>query len=72
MREPYMNISFKKIDNPTDQLVSCLNKWENDPRLIPFIHPCRDKEDAENRVLVTKEDITKTFNQLPYVCYLFR
>ncbi|KLV28115.1 GNAT family N-acetyltransferase [Niallia circulans] len=66
-----MNISFKKIDNPTDQLISCLNKWENDPRLIPFIHPCRNKEDLENYVLVTKEEITKRLtNYHMYAIYL--
>lgn len=54
-----MKISFKKTGDPTDHLMTSLNKWENDPKLIPLIHPCRNKMDLESIVLLTKEEMKK-------------
>lgn len=54
-----MKISFKKTGEPTENLIVSLNKWENDPKLIPLIHPCRNKEDLESYVLITKEELKK-------------
>lgn len=66
-----MKISFKKIGEPTDQLISSLNKWENDPKLIPFIHPCKNKDDLESYELLTKEQIKKRLtNYQIYAIYL--
>lgn len=66
-----MKISFKKIGDPTDNLIVSLNKWENNPKLIPLIHPCRNKEDIESYVLITKEEIKKRLmNYHMYEIYL--
>ncbi|MBQ6447435.1 MAG: GNAT family N-acetyltransferase [Bacillus sp. (in: Bacteria)] len=66
-----MKISFKKIGVPTDKLIASLNKWENDPKLVPLIHPCRNQDDIESYVLITKEEIKKRLTKYQmYEIYL--
>ena len=48
-----MDIKFKKLIEPTAEVAECFTRWENDPALIPFARPNRDKGALEAR-----EDIT--------------
>ena len=52
-----MDIKFKKLTQPTIEIAECLNKWENDPLLIPLIRPNKSKEDFERRETVTVKDL---------------
>ncbi|KAB7671240.1 GNAT family N-acetyltransferase [Bacillus sp. B1-b2] len=66
-----MTITFKKLEEPTDELVNSLNKWENDPAIVPFIHPCRSKEEVDTKVMITKEELTARLSSYSmYLIYL--
>lgn len=66
-----MNISFKKLIQPTPEIASAFNKWENDPSLIPFIRPIPAKGDVELRKPVTVESLSQQleYKQI-YLIYL--
>ena len=66
-----MQIQFKKLTIPTPEIANTLNKWENDPSLIPFIRPNATKEALESREAVTQDSLLKRleYNQI-YLIYL--
>ncbi len=53
------DIKFKKLTVPDANILEYLNKWENDPALIPLIRPNRDKNTLEMRDALTFEDLTQ-------------
>jgi RimJ/RimL family protein N-acetyltransferase len=66
-----MNVRFEKLTNPTPEVVEHLNRWENDPILIPFIRPNQTKEDIERKITITPEDLEKRLEYAPtYLIYL--
>ena len=52
-----MNITFTKLTNPAPEIAATLNRWANDPSLIKFIRPSRNKEELEKYVPVTVESL---------------
>jgi RimJ/RimL family protein N-acetyltransferase len=54
-----MEITFKKLTNPTGEIVAAFDKWENDPALIPFARMNHTREDLEKRKSVTAETMAK-------------
>lgn len=52
-----MDIKFEKMTEPTDEIVEYLNKWQNDPILIPFIRPSKSQADLDKIASVTVEDL---------------
>jgi RimJ/RimL family protein N-acetyltransferase len=52
-----MDIKFKKLTEPKAEILEYLNKWENDPVLIPLIRPNKNKADLEMRETVTIKDL---------------
>jgi RimJ/RimL family protein N-acetyltransferase len=54
-----MNVSFKKLTEPTQEIAVAFNKWENDPALIPFFRPNRTKDDLERLEIVTVESLAR-------------
>ena len=52
-----MDITFKKLIEPDSEVLEYLNKWENDPALIPLIRPNRDKEALEMTEVLTVQDL---------------
>lgn len=48
-------IHFSPLVEPTPEVADTINRWENDPNLIPYIRPNRNKADLENRHVVTPE-----------------
>lgn len=66
-----MDITFKKLIEPTTEIIEYLNRWENDPTLIPFIRPNKDKEDLERRRNMTIKDMEERLKHTPsYLIYL--
>ncbi|MFC1996938.1 GNAT family N-acetyltransferase [Chloroflexota bacterium] len=51
------NITFSKLTDPNPEIARTLNKWANDPMLIPFMRPSRDKEELDKPVFVTVESL---------------
>ncbi|NJC95572.1 MAG: GNAT family N-acetyltransferase [Anaerolineales bacterium] len=52
-----MNLGFIKLTEPTSEYLGALNKWENDPALIPFIRVCQNEEDLKKRNEITLEGL---------------
>jgi RimJ/RimL family protein N-acetyltransferase len=52
-----MDIHFKQLTNPDGEVLAYLNKWENDPALIPLIRPNQDKSSLERTELLTAQDL---------------
>ena len=54
-----MNTHFIKLEEPTIDLIEQINRWDNDPTLIPLVRPNRNKTEFEKRYKMTIEDLTK-------------
>jgi len=54
-----MKITFTKLTTPISEMADLLNKWENDPALVPFIRPNSSQEDMEKQSPVTVEEMEK-------------
>ena len=66
-----MNVRFEKLTNPTPEILEHLNKWENDPELIPFIRPNTTTEDLESNKTITLKDLEQRLKYAPtYLIYL--
>ena len=66
-----MIISFKELTTPDLDICKTVERWENDPVLVPFIRPSRNKEDLEKHVSVTVESLKKRLEGLPtYLVYV--
>ena len=52
-----MDVKFRKLIEPDAEVLEHLNKWENDPALIPLIRPNRDQEALEMREVLTAQDL---------------
>jgi RimJ/RimL family protein N-acetyltransferase len=66
-----MDIKFKKLTEPTAEIIEYLNKWENDPVLIPLIRPNKNKADLLVREPVTIKDLEQRLeHHHMYLIYL--
>src|SRR5262245_29634398 len=66
-----MDIKFKKLTEPTAEIIEYLNKWENDPALIPLIRPNKNKADLLVRETVTIKDLEQRLEHHDmYLIYL--
>ena len=52
-----MDIKFRKLIEPTAEIAECFSTWENDPNLIPFVRPNKDKAALETREVVTLKEL---------------
>ncbi|WP_408009853.1 GNAT family N-acetyltransferase [Pseudalkalibacillus sp. A8] len=66
-----MNIDFIKLTEPTSALVEVLNRWENDPALIPFTRPHQNKVELERKRIITLDELTQRLeHHHMYLIYL--
>jgi RimJ/RimL family protein N-acetyltransferase len=66
-----MDIKFKQLIEPTDEIAEHFNRWENDPTLIPFIRPNRDQQALEAREVITAKELEQRLEQHQmYLIYL--
>ena len=66
-----MNINFRKLAQPTADVAECISRWENDPELIPFIRPNKDREALEAREVVTAKELEQRLeHSCIYLIYL--
>lgn len=52
-----MDVTFRKLNEPDVQVLEALNKWENDPALIPLIRPNPDRNSLERKEILTMQDL---------------
>ncbi|WP_019415143.1 GNAT family N-acetyltransferase [Paenisporosarcina sp. TG20] len=66
-----MTTHIIKLSEPSSSILEAINRWENDPTLIPLIRPNRNKLDLERRGKMTLDDLTKRLeNHHMYLIYL--
>jgi RimJ/RimL family protein N-acetyltransferase len=66
-----MDIKFKKLIEPTDEIAEYFSRWENDPALIPFIRPNRDQQALEATEILTSKELEKRLeHNHVYLIYL--
>ena len=66
-----MDITIRKLIEPDSDVLEYLNKWENDPTLIPLIRPNRDKEALEMTEVLTVQDLEERLvHNHTYLIYL--
>ncbi|MFG6494808.1 GNAT family protein [Fictibacillus sp. UD] len=52
-----MNIYITKLIEPTEIFVEALNRWENDPAIVPLTRPHKNKAELESKRQITSEDL---------------
>ncbi|MBH0164904.1 GNAT family N-acetyltransferase [Fictibacillus sp. 7GRE50] len=52
-----MNIHFRKMLKPEENVVEALNRWENDTKLVPLTRPNKDRVELESKRIITIEDL---------------
>lgn len=66
-----MKISIKKLKTPNPVIIEALNKWANDPVLVPLTRPIRNKQVLEERFMLTEDMLTKRIeNDFVYLIYV--
>jgi RimJ/RimL family protein N-acetyltransferase len=65
-----MGIYFIKVMQPLPKLVDVLNRWENDPDLVPLTRPNASQSELERQKVVTLEDLEQRLqHQYLYLIY---
>jgi RimJ/RimL family protein N-acetyltransferase len=54
-----MNVTFSQLTQPTIEIAESFTRWENDPRLIPFMRPNQNQQDLEKIETITVESLTE-------------
>ncbi|MCA1058855.1 GNAT family N-acetyltransferase [Rossellomorea aquimaris] len=57
-----MNVQFTKVVTPSAEIVDALNKWDNDPVLIPLTRPNQNREEMETRRETTVNELKTRLN----------
>jgi RimJ/RimL family protein N-acetyltransferase len=52
-----MDVEFRKLTQPTAEIVEILNRWENDPRLIHLTRWNKDQDSLDKRITMTIQDL---------------
>ena len=66
-----LNIHFLPLLEPTHELTEVFTRWENDPILIPLSRPNRNKDDLEQRHVVTIDGMAERLrDHHMYLIYL--
>ncbi|WP_113929134.1 GNAT family protein [Bacillus sp. P14.5] len=66
-----MNIHFEKLTDPTIEIAEAINRWENDPALVPLIRPSQSKSALESMEIVTVDQLHKRLeHHSTYLIYL--
>jgi RimJ/RimL family protein N-acetyltransferase len=69
--EQALSLSFTRLTQATTEIVESLNRWENDPALIPLIRPNKTREDLEKREILTLEELEQRLDHNHiYLIYL--
>jgi len=66
-----MKITFEKLISPNSKIANTLNKWANDPLLIPLTRPNRNKKELEAQSVITMTSLTEILkHQFMYLIYV--
>jgi len=66
-----MELDFRKLTDPTPQIAEALEKWENDPLIVPFARPNKDQLEIETRKTISIDDLKlRLEHEQIYLIYL--
>lgn len=66
-----MTIRFTKVIEPNSEIVDAMNRWENNPDLVPFIRPNKNKKELEQQWQITLEEFKNRLDtQHFYLIYI--
>ncbi|WP_421378247.1 GNAT family N-acetyltransferase [Bacillus salacetis] len=66
-----MNVRFERLREPGKVVIEALNRWENDPSIIPLTRPNRNKEELEQREEINLDRLEKRLeHQRIYLIFL--
>ncbi|NHC42852.1 GNAT family N-acetyltransferase [Bacillus sp. MM2020_1] len=54
-----MTTNFIKLTEPNSSILEVLNRWDNDPTLIPFTRPSQNQAELDRRENMSLEDLTR-------------
>jgi RimJ/RimL family protein N-acetyltransferase len=60
-----MELTFTRLTEPTTEYMDALEKWENDPVLVPLTRVCKNEEDAQRRSQFTVESMAERLEHGP-------
>ena len=52
-------IEYRMLADPTAEIAVTIERWENDRDLVPFIRPCKSREDWETKTVITVDTLRK-------------
>jgi len=52
-------VEYRRLTEPTSEIAAIMERWENDRELVPFMRPCKSKEDWEVATVVTLDTLKK-------------
>ncbi|KZE69082.1 hypothetical protein AWM68_02110 [Fictibacillus phosphorivorans] len=53
-----MTIHFTKVIEPTENFIEALNRWENDPAIVPLTRPHKNRAELESKRSISIEDLS--------------
>src|SRR5215208_4598715 len=66
-----MDILFQKLTDPTPEIMACLDRWANDPSLVPVIRPNKDQLAIETRTIITVDGLKQRIeHEQVYLIYV--
>nr|WP_173108112.1 GNAT family protein [Bacillus sp. KH172YL63] len=66
-----MNIHVKRLMEPETEVLAALNRWDNDPAIVHFIRPSKNKDELECRREMTWEGLEERLGVQPvFLIYL--
>lgn len=70
MNEPAHHLQFQRLREPNPEIAAALDRWANDPELVPFMRPSRSRQELEEPVKITPETLAARLQQHPiYLIY---
>jgi RimJ/RimL family protein N-acetyltransferase len=66
-----MKLDFRKLTDPTTEIAESLERWENDPLIVPFARPNKDQLEIETRKTVSVDELKlRLEHEQVYLIYL--
>jgi RimJ/RimL family protein N-acetyltransferase len=66
-----MELDLRKLTDPTPKIAETLERWENDPLIVPFARPNKDQKEIETRKTITADDLKlRLEHEQMYLIYL--
>lgn len=54
-----MTILITPLTEPTPEILACINRWHNDPTLVPLTRPNQNQAELERQEIVTQDELKK-------------